>query len=181
MHDWQGLKHKLGILYYMLGHYVDSYNALKSSILRFRSFRKDKSSLYGITLNQLGRTCVQLCAISEASQLFNEAKNILENEYGLHHPDTLNIYSNLAGTYDALGRWDDAIELLEFVIEMREAKLGTADPIVDNEKQRLSELLKVAGRTRRRKSKTLRTLLDEEDRFLTRIMYSSHNIPKKCN
>ena len=100
-----GIEAQIGIIYYMLEQYVDSYKALKSSILRFQVLGKDKSSLYGITLNQLGLTCVQLCAMSEASQLFNEAKNILENEYGLHHPDTLNVYSNLAGTYDALGRF----------------------------------------------------------------------------
>ena len=100
-----GIEAQIGIIHYMLGHYVDSYNALKSSIVRFQVLGKDKSSLYGITLNQLGLTCVQLYTISEAAELFNEARNILEKEYGLHHPDTLNVYSNLAGTYDALGRF----------------------------------------------------------------------------
>jgi hypothetical protein len=43
---------------------------------------------------------------------------------------------------------------------MREEKLGTANPDVDDEKQRLVELLKEAGRVRNRKSKSLVTLLD---------------------
>ena len=55
---------------------------------------------------------------------------------------------------------DDAIELLEYVVGMREEKLGTANPDVDDEKRRLAELLKEAGRVRNRKGRSLETLLD---------------------
>jgi hypothetical protein len=48
---------------------------------------------------------VQCYAINEAADLFKEARSILEKEYGPHHPDTLGVYSNLAGTYDAMGRY----------------------------------------------------------------------------
>lgn len=43
---------------------------------------------------------------------------------------------------------------------MREEKLGTANPDVDDEKRRLAELLKEAGRTRSKKGKSLENLLD---------------------
>lgn len=59
-----------------------------------------------------------------------------------------------------LNRLDDAIEILEYVVGMREEKLGTANPDVDDEKRRLSELLKEAGRVRSRKARSLETLLD---------------------
>lgn len=62
---------------------------------------------------------------------------------------------------------DDAIEILEFVVGMREEKLGTANPDVDDEKRRLAELLKEAGRGRNRKSKrSLETLLDANSRLI---------------
>lgn len=57
-------------------------------------------------------------------------------------------------------RLDDAIEILEHVVGMREEKLGTANPDVDDEKKRLGELLKEAGRVRNRKSRSLEKLLD---------------------
>jgi hypothetical protein len=57
-------------------------------------------------------------------------------------------------------RLDEAIEILEHVVGMREEKLGTANPDVDNEKQRLAELLKEAGRVRSRKAKSLENLLE---------------------
>jgi hypothetical protein len=53
----------------------------------------------------MGLACVQCYAINEAADLFKEARSILEKEYGPHHPDTLGVYSNLAGTYDAMGRY----------------------------------------------------------------------------
>lgn len=43
---------------------------------------------------------------------------------------------------------------------MREEKLGTANPDVDDEKRRLSELLKEAGRVRTRTARSFENLLD---------------------
>lgn len=57
-------------------------------------------------------------------------------------------------------RSDDAIQILEYVVGMREEKLGTANPDVEDERQRLSDLLKEAGKVRNRKSRRLETLLD---------------------
>ena len=50
--------------------------------------------------------------------------------------------------------------MLEYVVGMREDKLGTANPDVDDEKRRLAELLKEAGKVRSRKARSLETLLD---------------------
>lgn len=55
---------------------------------------------------------------------------------------------------------EDAIEILEYILKMREEKLGTANLEVDDEKKRLAELLKEVGRTRTRKGKSLEKLLD---------------------
>ena len=64
-------------------------------------------------------------------------------------------------------RVDDAIGMLEYVVGMREEKLGTANPDVDDEKRRLAELLKEAGRARNRKSKrSLETLLDTKSQLI---------------
>lgn len=64
-------------------------------------------------------------------------------------------------------RLDDAIEILEYVVGMREEKLGTANPDVEDEKRRLGELLKEAGRVRSRKSRRLETLMDNYSSNLT--------------
>jgi hypothetical protein len=53
---------------------------------------------------------------------------------------------------------EDAIEILEHVVKVREEKLGTANPDVEEEKKRLAELLKEAGRSRNRKQKSLQNL-----------------------
>ncbi|KAG2660961.1 hypothetical protein PVAP13_1KG470900 [Panicum virgatum] len=126
-----GIEAQMGVLHYILGNYAESYDSFKSAIAKLR-------------------TC----------ELFEEARTALEQEYGPYHPDTLGVYSNLAGTYDAMGRLDEAIEILEYVVGMREEKLGTANPDVDDEKRRLGELLKEAGRVRSRKAKSLENLLE---------------------
>ncbi|CAH9088794.1 unnamed protein product [Cuscuta epithymum] len=155
-----GIEAQIGVIYYMLGRYTDSYNSFKSSISKLRASGEKKSAFFGIALNQMGLACVQCYAINEAVELFEESRGILEQECGPYHPETLGVYSNLAGTYDAVGRLDDAIEILEFIVGMREEKLGTANPDVDDEKKRLDELLKERGRVRNRKTRSLEDLLD---------------------
>ncbi|KAJ0112194.1 hypothetical protein Patl1_00630 [Pistacia atlantica] len=61
-------------------------------------------------------------------------------------------------------RVEDAIEILEYILKVREEKLGTANPDVEDEKRRLAELLKESGRSRNRKGKSLENLLDSNSR-----------------
>nr|XP_043634705.1 protein KINESIN LIGHT CHAIN-RELATED 2-like [Erigeron canadensis] len=155
-----GVEAQMGVLYYMMGNYSDSYDYFKVAVSKLRVVAEKKSALFGNVLNQMGLACVQIDLLDEAADLFEEAKGVLEVEYGPHHPDTLGVYSNLAGTYDAMGRWEDAIDILEYVVGMREEKLGTASSDVDDEKRRLALLLKDAGRRRSKKSLSLEFLLD---------------------
>lgn len=155
-----GVEAQMGVLYYMMRLYSDSYDYFKIAVSKLRVVAEKKSALFGSVLNQMGLACVQIELLDEAADLFEEAKGVLEVEYGPHHPETLGVYSNLAGTYDAMGRWEDAIEILEYVVGMREEKLGTASSDVDDEKRRLAQLLKDARRDRSKKSLSLEFLLD---------------------
>ncbi|PWA64988.1 tetratricopeptide-like helical domain-containing protein [Artemisia annua] len=155
-----GVEAQMGVLYYMMRNYSDSYDYFKVAVSKLRVVAEKKSALFGIVLNQMGLACLQIELYDEAADLFEEAKGVLEVEYGSHHPDTLGVYSNLAGTYDAMGKWEEAIDILEYVVGMREEKLGTASSDVDDEKRRLAQLLKDAGRDRSKKSLSLAFLLD---------------------
>ncbi|KAG6496393.1 protein KINESIN LIGHT CHAIN-RELATED 2-like [Zingiber officinale] len=159
-----GIEAQMGVLYYIRGDYGESYLSFKRAIDKLRACGEKKSAFFGIALNQMGLACVQRYAINEAAELFEEARTILEQECGPCHPDTLGVYGNLAGTYDAMGRSDEAIDILEYVVGLREEKLGTAYPEVDDERRRLAELLKEAGRVRNRKLRSLETLLDSNPR-----------------
>jgi hypothetical protein len=57
-------------------------------------------------------------------------------------------------------RVDDAIDIMEYIVVVREEKLGTAHFDVVDEKRRLEVLLKETGRVRNRKTKSLEILLD---------------------
>ncbi|CAN1774768.1 Protein KINESIN LIGHT CHAIN-RELATED 3 [Linum perenne] len=153
-----GIEAQMGVIHYMMGNYSESYKSFKGAVEKLRASGEKKSAFFGIALNQMGLTCIQLFAINEAAELLEEAKEVLEQECGQDHPDTLSVYSNLAGTYDAMGRLEEAIEMLEKVIQVREEKLGTANPDVSEEKKRLGELLKEAGRARSRKARSLENL-----------------------
>ncbi|KAK1269640.1 hypothetical protein QJS04_geneDACA008327 [Acorus gramineus] len=155
-----GIEAQMGVMLYMVGRYGEARNSFESAVAKLRAAGERKSAFFGVVLNQMGLASVQLFKIDEAAGLFEEARAVLEQECGPCHPDTLGVYSNLAATYDAMGRVEDAIEILEYVLKVREEKLGTANPDVDDEKKRLAELLKEAGRARNRKAKSLENLLD---------------------
>lgn len=57
-------------------------------------------------------------------------------------------------------RVEDAIDIMEYIVAVREEKLGTANFEVVDEKRRLDELLKETGRVRNRKTTSLELLLD---------------------
>ncbi|KAK6260522.1 MalT-like TPR region - like 1 [Theobroma cacao] len=154
-----GIEAQMGVMFYMVGRYGEARSSFESAVAKLRASGESKSAFFGIVLNQMGLASVQLYRIDEAVELFGEARKILEQECGPCHLETLGVYSNLAATYDAMGRVEDAIEILEYILKMREEKLGTANPEVDDEKKRLAALLKEAGRTRNRKGKSLENLL----------------------
>ncbi|KAL5989441.1 Protein KINESIN LIGHT CHAIN-RELATED 1 [Asimina triloba] len=157
-----GIEAQMGVMLYVVGRFAEARSSFEGAVAKLRASGERKSAFFGIMLNQMGLACIQLYKIDEAAELFEEARGILEQECGPHHPDTLGVYSNLAATYDAMGRVEDAIEVLEYVLKVREEKLGTANPDVDDEKKRLAELLKEAGRSGNRKAKSLENLLDTQ-------------------
>ncbi|GLT45656.1 hypothetical protein SLA2020_194720 [Shorea laevis] len=159
-----GIEARMGVMFYMVGKYEEARASFESAVTKLRTSGERKSAFFGVVLNQMGLACVQLFKIDEATELFEESKRILEQECGPCHQDTLGVYSNLAATYDAMGRVEDAIQILENVLKLREEKLGTANPDFEDERSRLAELLKEAGRTRNRKAKSLENLIDPKSR-----------------
>ncbi|PHT92193.1 hypothetical protein T459_00075 [Capsicum annuum] len=155
-----GIEARMGVMFYMVGRYEEAHSSFENAVAKLRAGGERKSAFFGVVLNQMGLSSVQLFKIDEAAELFEEARQILEQECGPCHQDTLGVYSNLAATYDALGRVEDAIEILEYVLKLREEKLGTANPDFDDEKKRLAELLKEAGKSRNKKAKSLENLID---------------------
>lgn len=99
-----GIEAQMGVLHYIRERYKDSYNCLKKATEKLRTMGEKKTALLGIALNQMGLACVHLFLINEAMNLFEEARGVLEAECGSYHANTLGVYSNLAGTYDAMGR-----------------------------------------------------------------------------
>ncbi|KVI06335.1 Tetratricopeptide-like helical [Cynara cardunculus var. scolymus] len=142
-----GIEAQMGVMYYVLGKYSESYASFENATAKLRASGEKKSAFFGIALNQMGLTCVQQYAINEALDLFEEARNVLEHE---------------------CGSLDDAIAILEHIVVMREEKLGTAHPDVDDEKRRLAELLKEAGKVRTRKNRSLEHLLDSSNESTTK-------------
>lgn len=99
-----GIEAQMGVMLYVVGRYGEARSSFESAVVKLRASGESKSAFFGIVLNQMGLACLQLYRINEATELFEEARGVLEQECGSCHLDTLGIYSNLAATYDALGR-----------------------------------------------------------------------------
>lgn len=154
-----GIEAQIGVLFHLLGKYEEAYMFFKRAVSKLRFGNNRKTWPLGMLLNQMGLACMGLNALWDAAEIFEEARSIAEEVCGPHHPDTLDIISNLAGAYDAMGRTDDAITLLEVILEVKEERLGTVHPDVEHERKRLTELLKETGRPHARKLSTLQDLL----------------------
>ncbi|KAI5082115.1 hypothetical protein GOP47_0001858 [Adiantum capillus-veneris] len=146
-----GVEAQIGVFHYLHGNYADARDFFGKALSKLKASAEKNSPLFGIVLNQMGLACVQLSDIQMAVDIFEESRAILEAVCGLHHPDTLSVYSNLAGAYDALGRLDDAIAVLQYTLEAREDMHGLEDMEAEDERARLAELLKEAGRPKTRR------------------------------
>lgn len=140
-----GIEAQMGVLFHMIGKYEEAYMAFKNAVCKLRCGVQKNTWFLGILLNQMGLACVGLNAIQDASKIFEEARGILGEVCGFHHAVSLAISRNLAGVYDALGRSDDAIRLLEEIVDVNEGRLGTVHPDVEEDRQRLEELLNETG------------------------------------
>ncbi|MFS7956234.1 hypothetical protein Hanom_Chr07g00652181 [Helianthus anomalus] len=58
-------------------------------------------------------------------------------------------------------RYEEASEILEYVVRMRKEKLGTASSEVDDERRRLRQLLKDSGKDLSKKDMSLQFLLHD--------------------
>ncbi|CAK9192198.1 unnamed protein product [Sphagnum jensenii] len=155
-----GIEAQIGILHYMMQDFELALDALRSAAGKIKDGIGKTTALFGMILNQIGLTLVELGDIKQAAAVFEEAKDVFEQTSGADHLDTLDVCNNLAGTYDALGRIEDAITLLEEMLEVKEEKLGTMHPDVQDDRQRLHELLNQQGRmTSHKKSRKLVELL----------------------
>lgn len=150
-----GVEAQIGVFQYLHGDYADAHDYFRKAVAKLRSSAEKNSPLFGIVLNQMGLACVQLSDIQAAVGIFEESRTILEAVCGLHHPDTLSVYSNLAGAYDALGRLEDAIAVLQYTLEAREDMHGMAEMEVEDERARLAELMKEAGRPKIRRYQSI--------------------------
>jgi tetratricopeptide (TPR) repeat protein len=99
-----GIEARMGVMFYVVGRYEEARNSFEGAVTKLRTSGERKSAFFGVVLNQMGLACVQLFKIDEACELFEEARAILEQECGPCHQDTIGVYSNLAATYDAMGR-----------------------------------------------------------------------------
>ncbi|XP_002970481.2 protein KINESIN LIGHT CHAIN-RELATED 1 [Selaginella moellendorffii] len=154
-----GVEAQMGVLLYVMGKFSEAYTAFNSAILKLKFGTDRETTFLGVLFNQLALASVELQQLDNAVKHFEEAKRILEKAVGPHHAETLAVSSNLAGCYDALGRVNDAIALLENVVEIKEELLGTVHPDVARDRERLLALLKGVGRSRARKTSTLEELL----------------------
>ena len=98
-----GIEAQMGVMFYMVGKYGEARKAFEGAIGKLRG---TKSAMFGVLLNQMGLACIQLYKIGEAVSLFQEAKVVLAEHYGVYHSDTLAVSSNLAAAYDAMGRYN---------------------------------------------------------------------------
>lgn len=71
----------------------------------------------GIRLKQLGE-------YAEAKRCFERSVKLSQQHFGARHPNTLNVRTNLAIVYQAMGQTFKGIELLEDILEIQTQRMG---------------------------------------------------------
>ncbi|KAL4362327.1 hypothetical protein GQ457_04G030540 [Hibiscus cannabinus] len=112
-----GIEALMSVMFYLDGRNGEDHSSFESAVEKLHANGENKSAFFGIVLNQMRIANVLLYRIDKAIEIFKNARKILEQECGSYHLETLGVYSNLAVTYDAMGRVEDAIEILEYILK----------------------------------------------------------------
>ena len=105
-------------------------------------FKREQVRSY---LNRAFNYADDLGLVYEAVEL-DVAVAVVEDVLGPDHPDTLTVRNNLAGAYDSVGRFGEAIELFEQVLAEYERVLGADHPDTLTVRNNLAGAYKSAGR-----------------------------------
>ncbi|PQQ16116.1 protein KINESIN LIGHT CHAIN-RELATED 1 [Prunus yedoensis var. nudiflora] len=152
-----GIEAQMGVMFYMVGRYGEAWRSFQSAISKLRASGERKSAHFGIVLNQMGLASVQLYKLDEAARFLKKQGRFWSRSVAFVMWILLEYIATLQ---QLMMPWEEAaIEMLEHILKVREEKLGTAHPDFDDEKKRLADLLKEAGRARNRKGKSLENLL----------------------
>lgn len=154
-----GLEAQIGVLQNMLRQFQPALQSFEKAVAKMKSGTLRNSPLLGLVINQMGVTCIELGDVAQAACHFEEAKSIMESTTGPHHLDTLDVCNNLACTYANLGRTEEARELLEEVVRVKEEKLGAVHPDVGEDRARLQALLSEGQSTTYKRSRKLVDML----------------------
>ncbi|KAH1081054.1 hypothetical protein J1N35_020815 [Gossypium stocksii] len=119
-----GIEAQIGGMFYLVGRYGEVRSSFESAMAKLHASGESKSAFFGIVLNQMGQANVQRYRIDEA---IGFPKSVIAEV----------IY---------------AIEILKYILKIREEKPGMENPNVDDEKIRLAAI-------RNRKGKSLENLL----------------------
>jgi hypothetical protein len=84
-----------------------------------------------------------------ATLLSYSALDVLPDGLGATHPSTLTSRSNLADAYQAAGRLEEAIPLLEWTLADRERALGDTHPDTLTSRNNLASAYQATRRRRR--------------------------------
>jgi tetratricopeptide (TPR) repeat protein len=110
---------------YELGRYEEAREAAREGIGRLQ---ESGSPMEGALVSMRGAAEVALGFLKEAETSFRWALETLEKALGPNHPDVAASLSNLAGLYDAQGRYAEAEPLLRRALGVWEKTLGPDHP-----------------------------------------------------
>jgi tetratricopeptide (TPR) repeat protein/tRNA A-37 threonylcarbamoyl transferase component Bud32 len=111
-----------------LGYDVGLADALKASLPFLEASFKDQPLVEARLRNTLGISFFHLGEARIAAAQFEASRALYNRHHGPDHPATLQSTHNLANSYEALGRYAEAVKRHEETLARRQAKLGPEDP-----------------------------------------------------
>nr|KJB41577.1 hypothetical protein B456_007G110100 [Gossypium raimondii] len=139
---------QMGGMFYLVGRYGEVRSSFESAMAKLHASGESKFAFFGIVLNQMGLANVQLYRIDEAIGmiLLVLLKPFTNCSFARHSKKGSRDYIlNSLFIY--------AIEILKYILKIREEKPGMENPNVDDEKIRLAAI-------RNRKGKSFENLLN---------------------
>jgi eukaryotic-like serine/threonine-protein kinase len=121
------LKPDYAVAHFQLGLSLHMSSSYQEAVAALREAVRLKPDLAGAH-DQLGGSFLKLGEARLAADQFQAARTLYTQQLGPDHDRTLWSMHNAAISYDALGRYADALKLIEQTVALRKVKLGPDHP-----------------------------------------------------
>ena len=137
--------HNLGVSYYHLGKFAQSFDHLRDSLKLLEALYPDGDPQVAAVLRSLGIAHYNLSEFQESLDYFEQCLEMLQRLYQENHPETAQALSSVGAAHEQLESFQESLQYKQQALQMLQALYPAKDPEVARARLSLGDAYAATG------------------------------------